>query len=187
MGLFGKKYAMLTLHINARFQPKHREKYYSEPIDEMLRRAKAGKVVGGGTLLSKDGVPESCDVEIDCVKDVKEKLISILSAIPLPKGSSLIFDDTGEEIPLGELECMAVFLNGTDLPEETYKNYGIDAVVDEFLKLLGENYGFFSYWQGSRETALYFYGKSFEEMKKSTAEFIASCPLCEKCRIDQIC
>jgi hypothetical protein len=43
-----------------------------------------------------------------------------------------------------------------------------------------------SHWQGSRETALYVYGRSAVEMKQRLADFIASYPLCARARIEQI-
>ena len=37
-----------------------------------------------------------------------------------------------------------------------------------------------------RETALYLYGPSFIEMQKAIADFIATYPLCERCRVVQV-
>ena len=45
---------------------------------------------------------------------------------------------------------------------------------------------FYSYWEGNEWTALYFYGVSFVEMKQKIEPFIASYPLCQKSRIEQI-
>lgn len=44
----------------------------------------------------------------------------------------------------------------------------------------------YSYWEGPIYTALYFYGISFAEMKKKIEPFIATYPLCQKSRIEQI-
>lgn len=42
-----------------------------------------------------------------------------------------------------------------------------------------------SYWEGS-ETALYLYGKSFDEMHACTKPFLDSYPLCRKSRVVKI-
>jgi hypothetical protein len=43
-----------------------------------------------------------------------------------------------------------------------------------------------SFWQGERETALYLYGRSFAEMSDAIAPFMATYPLCQKARIEQV-
>lgn len=40
--------------------------------------------------------------------------------------------------------------------------------------------------QGPTETAFYLYGKSAAEMKSRISTFVASYPLCRKCRIERI-
>ena len=40
-----------------------------------------------------------------------------------------------------------------------------------------------SHWQGPQETALYFYGRDAEEMKRRMADFLGSYPLCKGARV----
>jgi hypothetical protein len=54
-----------------------------------------------------------------------------------------------------------------------------------FGKLFGKK-RVLSFWQGPRETALYLYGASFNEMQSRIAAFIGSYPLWQRCRIEQI-
>jgi hypothetical protein len=98
----------------------------------------------------------------------------------------LIVEADGSELPFGVAEGMAVYLNGTELPDEVYKECDSNFVLDEFNRLLGEGGKVLSWWQGPTETAFYLYGASFAEMKARVAEFIDSYPLCQKCRIEQL-
>lgn len=200
--LFGKKkykiektkdeenYTFFTLHVNARLQPQHRGAIYEDPLDKFLHAVGAGEVAGGGTMLRDDkgGGPESCDVELNIAKGLEDRFIKTIEDMPLPKGSELIYDEEdGKTKPLGNLEGLALYLNGTDLPKEVYENNPIDPIVDELIKLMGDGYEFFSFWTGPTETGLYFYGKSFEDMKSAIKDYVAACPLCEKSRIEQLC
>lgn len=183
MGLFKKSYVPVTLHLNARLQPMHRDEYYETPLGELIKKSKLGRVDGGGTLLSQEGEPLNCDVEIDCVKGKEEELYAHLKNLPLPKGSSFLICDTEKRYPLGTLEGMGIYLNGSELPKEVYKECDVNVVVEELCKALDKKVFLYSYWEGPHETALYFYGDNFDEMKESAMPFLQSYPLCEKCRI----
>lgn len=174
----------MILHLNARLQPIHRGEIYEDPINEVLYAYKIGEVTGGGTLQETSGEIESCDVEISVKDESKDSFILLLKQVPMPKGSYL---ETGDKkVELGELEGLGLYLNGTDLDSEVYQNCDVNYVIGEVDKLLkdcGERY---SHWEGSSETALYYYGKSFKEMKEKIEGFIKTYPLCEKCRVVQI-
>jgi len=89
-------------------------------------------------------------------------------------------------LQIGKAEGLAVYPNGTDLPDEVYAKSDINFVISEFTRLLDAKGRILSHWQGPRETALYIYGESFASMRDSLKDFIASYPLCQKCRIVQI-
>lgn len=187
MGLFKKNqmiYATLTL--NARLQPEQRYEYYEKMLNKALKKAKLGVVDGGGTMFTEEEGPLECDINIDCYADKKEALLEFLRPVPAPKGSKLIFDDGDEVHEIGDLEGMAVYLNGTELGDEVYAECDVNYVISEMCKRMADELAFLSFWTGNKETALYFYGKSFERMKAATADFTESYPLCRKCRIEQI-
>jgi hypothetical protein len=92
----------------------------------------------------------------------------------------------GEELPFGINEGLAVYLNGTDLPDEVYAECDSNFVYSEFNRLLGPAGKVHSHWQGPTETALYMYGPSFEAMKSRLANFLDSYPLCQRARVVQI-
>ncbi|HSG94610.1 MAG TPA: hypothetical protein VLA28_03765, partial [Afifellaceae bacterium] len=144
----------------------------------------------GGTQLADEPAGIAfCDLEIRVNELNAETLAAIvkrLEDLGAPKGSKLIPDGDAPEIAFGRYEGIGVFLNGTDLPDAVYEECDVNHVIERFDQLLAENGAFRGYWQGSREPALYCYGPSFATMKAALGPFLASYPLCERARIEQI-
>jgi len=181
---------VLIARLNARVQPIDRGEYFEDPLDETLNELGLGAVTGGGTQLAEDpdGI-EFVDLEIvvaDAGETTRQAIIARLEEFGAPKGSKLINETTGEEHPFGAHEGMAIFLNGSDLPDHVYTECDINHVIAELDRLMGGKGKFKGYWEGSRETALYCYGPSFAEMRAAVAELLADYPLCEKARVTQI-
>ena len=179
----------LVAQLNARLQPMHRGEYFEDPLEEVLQKGNYGEVSGGGTMQAKTGEIEYCDIEIQVSTSSPEVLALVISALEelgAPKGSKLTVESTGEEHAFGVTEGLAVYLNGTDLPADTYQDCDSNHVYDEFERLLEGEGRILSFWQGPTETALYMYGQSFEEMRIRISEFVATYPLCAQCRIEQI-
>lgn len=180
----------VTARLNAKVQPIDRGDYYEDPLNHALETVNLGKVTGGGTQLTDEpcGI-EFCDLEI-CVHETNEEtlaaIIKRLNDLGAPKGSRLIIEESGKEIPFGVTEGVAVYLNGTDLPDEVYRDCDINHVIDEFDKLLEGKGAFRGYWEGERETALFCYGGSYSEMKAALEPFLNAYPLCEQARVEQI-
>lgn len=190
MGLFNKKSVIITtLHINERLQPEHRVEYYEGRLQSILKKEKIGQVVGGGSTFFKDGGIANCDINIDCYEGQVENLVELLRHIPFAKGTKLIVYKDGKpdlQYSLGHMEGIGIYLNGVDLPAEVYKNCNIDYVVEQIFKLLETPPILYSYWQGDTETALYFYSVSFTTMRTKISNFLATYPLCSRCRVTQI-
>jgi len=177
----------LTLQMNARLQPLTRGELYEDLIGEALEAYEIGGVDGGGTMLQESGEIEFCDVEIFLDKKTDENmnlLFEIIAELGVPKGSKLYGEDA--EYKVGTLEGLALYLNGTDLPDKVYKKCDINHVIEKIDELLDEEGAYYSYWEGPNDTALYFYGASFNKMKKIMEPFLEKYPLCEKCRVVQI-
>ena len=105
-------------------------------------------------------------MELDLTSVAPEVLDAVagqLQSAGAPKGSCLVYGE-GTERPLGNLEGLAVYLNGTDLPDETYRECDINFVYSEFNRLLEGQGAVHSHWQGPTETALYVYGTSYDAM-----------------------
>lgn len=176
----------LTLKLNARLQPKHRFEL-EDALQEILEKEQMGEVTGGGTAQNPDGEIAYCDIDIhlvddnlDCVKWLAE----LLNKMGIPKGS--VLQGVEPEMEIGTLEGLAYYSNGVDLSDEVYKTCDINYVIEQMEQAMEGIGSMYSYWEGPIYTVLYFYGSSFAEMKKKIEPFIASYPLCQKSRIEQI-
>lgn len=181
----------VTLNLHARFMPMDRG-VFEDVLDETLRLHELGEVSGGGTLLSDSGEIEECDIEL-CLRDGSPELISmiggLINAMGVPKGSRLLWDgEDGEpgELLVGQQEGLALYLNGTDLPDEVYQNCDANVMIDHLVRLMDGIGSYYSHWVGSTETALYFYGTSYEGMLAAIRDFLDEYPLCQGCRVVQI-
>lgn len=167
----------------------HRGEFFEDPLDEVLKTHAVGEITGGGTLQSQSGEIEYCDIEIE-VKNSSEAavqtIIHRLEELGAPKGSKLKIEATDSDLPFGVSEGMAVYLNGTSLPDTVYRECDSNFVYSELDRLLNGSGRVLSYWQGPTETAFYLYGSSFKEMREKISEFLASYPLCQQCRVEQI-
>jgi hypothetical protein len=177
----------LTAELNARVQPLDRGDLFEDPLQEALEKAGYGAVDGGGSMLD-DGEIKYCDIAIrlnSAASEAIQFVIDTLEELGAPKGSKLHVGE-GETVSFGKSEGLAVYLNGTDLPDEIYAECDSNFVYNEFDRLLEDEGRILGHWNGPAETALYMYGGSFEEMKRRLAPFIENYPLCQKCRIVRI-
>jgi hypothetical protein len=191
--LFGKKkpapQTVVVAHLNAKVQPIQRGDIFEDPLDAILKHRSLGENVGGGTAMAPApyGIA-SCDIEI-ALHDASDATLSLviaeLEALGAPKGSSLQRPD-GAPIAFGQLEGMAIFLNGTDLPDDVYAASDVNRTVAGLNAALSGKGGFMGHWEGPAETALYFYGKSYAQMQTAAEAFSATDPLCSLCRFEQI-
>ncbi len=178
----------ITIHLNARLQPVHRFEL-EDALQIIFEELEMGEVDGGGTLQFSTGEISSCDIEVylkNGEKKTLDKLIEIIEGFGVPKRSELRFDDDESAVAIGNLEGMAVYLNGTQLSEEIYKSCDINYVIEKMNTLMENEGRMYSYWEGSSETALYFYGESYEKMLEKVQFFLDEYPLCKKCRMKQI-
>ena len=178
----------VTARLNDRCQPEFRGALYEDPLHETLQARGVGSVEGGGTLQSSTGEISWCDVEIRLMsldQELIDLVVAKLTSSGAPKGSKLIMPE-GSDIAFGETEGFALYLNGTDLAPEVYAQSDVNVVIEELLKIFGEDSKLHGYFEGPRETALYFYGPSFGAMKDRSAQFLSSYPLCEKSRVEKI-
>ena len=178
---------LAVARMNDRAQPIERGDLYEDPLQEMLETTGIGEVTGGGTQVDEKGEIEFCDIEIylqDTAPATINALIGMLEKLGCPKGSKLLVE--GREVPFGQLEGLAVYFNGTELPDKVYQECDINHVFAEFERLLGKQGKIHSTWGGPTETAFYLFGKSCAEMRKRLSAFMASYPLCQKARLVQI-
>jgi hypothetical protein len=141
-------------------------------------------------MQSKDGEIDFCGIDLDLF-DLAQGIpfvCDFLAECGAPRGSALEYKMDGQkvEVPFGEMEGLAIYLNGTDLPDHVYQECDVNLVYDEINRLLGDCGAIMGHWQGPAETALYLYGGSSEEMRERIANFVAEYPLCQKARLVKI-
>ena len=125
--------------LNARLQPLDRGDIFEDPLDDTLQNTGLGEVTGGGTLQAREGWIRQCDIEMDLPAADAETLRKIaghLEALGAPKGSKLLVEETGTEVPFGTSEGLAIYLNGTDLEDSVYQSCDVNYVIAELDRLL---------------------------------------------------
>jgi hypothetical protein len=176
--------------LNARIMPLDRGERYEDPLGEALAGSGLGEVTGGGTLQSSNGEIEYCGIDIDLFDVAKGVpfICEFLAQCGAPKGSALEYESEGQksEVAFGTAEGLAIYLNGTDLPDEVYRDCDVNEVYAEINRLLGDRGAILGHWQGPTETALYLYGHSVDEMRNLISGYTAAYPLCQKARVERI-
>ena len=177
----------VTAQLNHLLMPLDRSARYGDPLEEALAAAGLGEVVGGGTMQLRTGEIEYIDVQV-ALTDLQRGvpfLIEKLESFGAPVGSKLQFADgeSRREIPFGKVEGVGVYLDGVNLPDEVYATSDVNVVIEELDRRLSGRGEMQSYWQGPRETALYFYGVNAEEMKGLMRDFLDTYPLCAGARV----
>ena len=184
----------VTITFNAHWQPEFQGQVENR-IDELLRSSNLGEVDGSGWLDDGNGEAIEFDVEVQFNNSDErniDRLKELLSAVAVPKGSKIQKDSANDEdgyefvCDIGDQEGLGIYLNGTDLPDEVYSQCDINVLLDRLLDSLKGKAVFGGWWQGNRETALYFYGKEYEDMVKSIKPVIDNYPLCQQCRLVKI-
>ncbi len=183
--------SFLIVQLNEKVMPIDRGLVYEDPIVEFLKNKQYGEVTGGGTFQQQTGEIAMCDIHIqlssnDIDKTVISNIIDKIENLGAPKGSKLIIERTNEEISFGKKEGLVLYIDGQNLPEEVYAECDINFVISEVYRITNIVPNAERNWQGEKETALYFYSDSYEQMKNSISEFIDNYPLCKGARIVQI-
>ena len=177
----------VTAQLNHLLMPLDRGARYEDPLQEALSAHGLGTVDGGGTMQAPSGEIAYIDVAVilsDAGRGIPF-LITTLEALGAPRGSKLQIAEAGavREIPFGQAEGVAVYLDGVNLPDEVYATSDVNVVIEELDRRLEGVGEMQSYWEGPRETALYFYGRDADEMRRRMADFLASYPLCAGARV----
>jgi hypothetical protein len=82
----------LAIVLKARLRPLDRRDRYETPLLGVLEvQAPGSRITGGGTLLSREREPQSCDFDLDLAGDPQTGLALVIGALETfgaPKGST---------------------------------------------------------------------------------------------------
>ena len=147
-------------------EPIDRGDRYEDPLQDVLDSKKAGRVTGGGSQLNEIGGIAYADLELELANlDAALSLVAhALEKAGAPQGSELIHAPDGRVLrEFGKHQCLAIFLDGTSLPDEVYAGLDFEGVVSELGAAAGEN-SYRGFWQGAQETGLFFFGPDADGM-----------------------
>jgi hypothetical protein len=178
--------AFAHVHLNARLRPNDRGKRFEDPVQAMLSaEAPGSEVTGGGTTASAEGEPLSCDLDVELAGNLDAALRTLIRALRrsgAPKGSTVRSDD-GDPVEIGVSEGVGLYLDGTNVAPEVLANQNVNDLVRHVKSHVGREGALFSFWEGPRETAFYFYGPSAERLVVLLAEAVEGQPLAARHRI----
>jgi hypothetical protein len=181
-----KESTLLRLTINAPLRPDDRGRRYADPLQKLLDRQLPGsRVSGGGTPQGPSGETAWCDIDVEVIGDpaaALRQIVEFLELLGAPKGCTarLADDDT---VTFGRTEGVAVYLNGTDLPAHVYAETDVNVLIRMMRERLGSKGRMQSFWEGPRETALYFYGVSAATIRDLITPVLAENLLAQNCRV----
>jgi hypothetical protein len=166
-------------------EPIDRGNRYEDPLQEALAANSLGQVTGGGTQLGADGAIAYADIEIELANldGALRTAAEALEAAGAPQGSELILaDDSSVLREFGRQQCLAVFLDGTSLPDEVYADLDFDAVVGEIGAAAGDD-SFHGFSQGETETGLFFFGPDADAMFAAVEPVLRRLPIAQNARV----
>ena len=181
---------LVALNLNARLQPVHRAEM-EDALEAYLRdHVPDVTLVGGATELGADGAgPMSCIVDVEMPSDdptCLNRVIEALERLGAPKGSTAKIEGHEEIAHFGRAEGLALVLNGTDLPPDVYRTSDVNELITRLTEALNGAGSLVSWWEGRRNTSLYFYGQSFNEMRRRIEQVVTTHPLAQRSRVEQI-
>jgi len=165
----------VTAVVNIKVQDLIRQDYFDEPLARFLAEVETGQLLTGRSIAgtAQDGVAY-CEFEImvtEALDGTLDALVHALDEMGAPKGSLLI-DPTGarRDRTFGKSEGLALYL-----PD--------DAPVHDLIERLemvladsGTDGALFDHWDGIEGQAVYFYGRSYDQMAASMASVLRDAP-----------
>jgi hypothetical protein len=176
---------VVIARVHEYIEPIDRGARYEDPLQTVLEQRGVGQVTGGGSQLNEQGGIDYADVEIEVANldDALGVVTGALEAAGAPEGSELIDAADGRVLrEFGKQQCLAVFLDGTSLPDEVYESLDFDAVVAEIGAAAGPA-SFHGFWQGEEETGLFFFGPNAEAMFPRVEPVLRRLPIGQNARV----
>jgi len=163
--------------------PMDRGSRYEDPLHAALDEVKAGEVTGGGSQLNASGGIDYAEIEIE-LADLEAALDLVVAGLEragAPRGSELIQGDRVLR-EFGQHECLAIYLDGTSLPDEVYATLDFDQVVKDIGALAGPD-SYHGAAQGAEETGLMLFGPDAEAMFARVEPLLKTLPIGQNARV----
>ena len=166
-------------------EPIARGDRYEDPLQATLEKMGIGRVTGGGSQLDELGRIAYADVEIE-LANLDEALRIVADALEVagaPEGSELIQASDNRVLrEFGKLQCLAIYLDGTSLPDEVYADLDFEAVVEAIGAAAGDD-SYRGFGQGPEETGLFFFGSDAEAMFARVEPLLRRLPIGQNARV----
>jgi hypothetical protein len=175
---------LVIARVYEHIEPIDRGDRYEDPLQAILDRKKVGQVTGGGSQLNDEGGIDHAEVEMTLANldDALRIVVEALEQAGAPQGSELRDSDGRVLREFGRQQCLAVYLDGTSLPDEVYANLDFEAVVAEIGDAAGDG-SFRGFAQGAAETGLYFFGPDAEAMFARVEPVLRRLPIGQNARV----
>src|SRR6185437_6612427 len=176
---------LVLARVYEHIEPIDRGDRYEDPLQATLEKMGIGRVTGGGSQLNELGEIAYADVEIE-LANIDEAVGIVAEALEIagaPQGSELIQASDGRMLrEFGKLQCLAIYLDGTSLPDEVYANLDFEAVVAAIGAAAGGN-SYRGPWQGPQETGVFLFGPDAEAMFARVEPVLRRLPIGQNARV----
>jgi len=176
---------LVLARVYEHIEPIDRGDRYEDPLQATLEKMGIGRVTGGGSQLNELGEIAYADVEIE-LANFDEAVGIVAEAVEIagaPQGSELIQASDGRMLrEFGKLQCLAIYLDGTSLPDEVYANLDFEAVVAAIGAAAGGN-SYRGPWQGPQETGVFLFGPDAEAMFARVEPVLRRLPIGQNARV----
>jgi hypothetical protein len=165
-------------------EPLDRGSRYEDPLQAVLEEQQAGRVTGGGSQLNESGSIDFVDIEIE-LADLDGALALAISALEnagAPRGSEIVEEGGGVLREFGTHECLAIYLDGTSLPDDVYATLDFDQVVEEIGRSAGPD-SYHGFVQGAEETGIMLFGPNADEMFARVEPLLRRLPIGQNARV----
>ena len=172
-----------TIRLYEHIEPLDRGSRYEDPLQAAFDAGGLGTISGGGSHLSESGEIDFAEIEVDATDGSRAitTAIETLEAAGAPQGSE-IREGSAILRTFGQLQCLAVYLDGVSLPDEVYAALDFEALTSALAQGAGvESYR--GFWQGPQETGLYFFGPDGEAMFRGVEHVLLTVPIGQNARV----
>ncbi len=176
---------VVLARLHEHIEPLDRGERYEDPLQAVLEDAKIGQVTGGGSQMSELGGIDYADIEIELANlDDGLRIVSeALEKCGAPQGSELInLGDSRVLREFGTYQCLAIYLDGTSLPDEVYETLDFDAVLSAIEAAAGPA-SYHGFTQGNEETGMFFFGSDAEDMFARVEPVLRKLPIGQNARV----